>query len=258
MERLVSQTQCPYLPSLSDLEAAAKLVYGVMAPTPQYNWPLLSTRTGCDLWVKHENHTPTGAFKVRGGLVYMHELKVRDPSVTGVITATRGNHGQSVAFAAARAGLQSVVVVPEGNCPEKNAAMKAFGAELIVHGVDFQESVEYAAQLGKQRGLHAMCPFDMTLVRGVASYALEFFREHSDLDTIYTSVGMGSGICGIVCAREALGLRTRIVGVCSAHAPMMADSLALGEMVERPAHTKIGDGMACRKPAQEAFQIISR
>lgn len=257
MERPLPDIECPDLPALADIEAAASLIYEVMPPTPQYNWPLLSKRAGCDLWVKHENHTPTGAFKVRGGLVYMHELKSRNPSVTAVITATRGNHGQSVAFAAARAGLRSVVVVPEGNCPEKNAAMQAFGAELIVHGKDFQEAVEYAGELGKERGLHAMCPFDLTLVKGVSTYALEFFREHPDLDTIYTSIGMGSGICGIVSAREALGLKTKIVGVCSAHAPMMADSITLGEMVERPADTKIGDGMACRKPAQEAFQIIS-
>lgn len=246
------------LPSLQDIEEAARQIYKVMAPTPQYNWPLLAKRAGCDLWVKHENHTPTGAFKVRGGLIYMRKIKKYNPHVKGVITATRGNHGQSVAFAAKREGLKAVIVVPEGNCPEKNKAMKAFGAELIIHGKDFQEAVEYAGQLGKERGLHAMCPFDMTLVRGVATYALEFFRVHPDLDTIYTSIGMGSGICGIVSAREALGLNTKIVGVVSKHAPMMADSISLGEMVERPATTKIGDGMACRKPSEQAFRIISK
>ena len=246
------------LPSLKEIEDAAQLIYGVMPPTPQYNWPLLAKRLGCDLWVKHENHTPTGAFKVRGGLVYMRQLKEKNPDIIGVITATRGNHGQSVAFAAAREGLQSVVVVPEGNCREKNEAMKAFGAELIIHGADFQEAVEYAGQLGKERGLHAMCPFDMTLVKGVSTYALEFFRSHPDLDTIYTSIGMGSGICGIISAREALGLKTKVVGVVSKHAPMMALSFARGEMVEHAASTKIGDGMACRKPAENAFKIIHR
>lgn len=247
----------PKLPSLEEIEAAADIIYDVMQPTPQYNWPLLSKRLGCDLWIKHENHTPTGAFKVRGGLVYMKELKEKLPHVKGVISATRGNHGQSVAFAAAREGLKAVIIVPEGNSVEKNEAMKAFGAELIVHGKDFQESVEYAGALAVERELHAMCPFDMTLVKGVSTYALEFFRAHPDLDTIYTSIGMGSGICGIVSAREALGLKTKIVGVCSKHAPMMADSVSLGEMVERPATTYIGDGMACRKPAEASFRIVS-
>lgn len=247
----------PLLPSLDEIRSAADLIYKVMAPTPQYNWPLLAKRAGCDLWVKHENHTPTGAFKVRGGLVYMDALKRANPDVKGVISATRGNHGQSVAFAASRAGLKSVIVVPEGNSKEKNAAMQAFGAELIIHGEDFQESVEYAAKLGKERGLHAMCPFDMTLVKGVSTYALEFFQAHPDLDTIYTSIGMGSGICGIISAREALGLKTKIVGVVSKHAPMMALSVAQGKMVEHAAETYIGDGMACRKPAEDAFKIIS-
>lgn len=257
-ESILDEEYQPILPDIGDIENAAKIIYEVMRPTPQYNWPLLAKRLGCDLWVKHENHTPTGAFKVRGGLVYMHRLKQQKPDLKGVITATRGNHGQSVAYAAAREGLEAVIVVPEGNSKEKNAAMQAFGAELIVHGQDFQESVEYAGRLGKERGLHAMCPFDMTLVTGVATYALEFFRAHPDLDTIYTSIGMGSGICGIVSAREALGLSTKIVGVVSAHAPMMALSFARGEMVEHAAATIIGDGMACRKPAQDAFRIISK
>lgn len=257
-ENLEMNDIAPVLPSLAEIEEAARIIYDVMPPTPQYNWPLLAKKSGCDLWVKHENHTPTGAFKVRGGLVYMHELKRDNPDVKGVITATRGNHGQSVAFAASRLGLKSVIVVPEGNCPEKNEAMKAFGAELIIHGVDFQEAVEHAGRLGMERGLHAMCPFDMTLVKGVATYALEFFRAHPDLDTIYTSIGMGSGICGIISVREALGLKTKVVGVVSKHAPMMALSYERGEMIEAPATTKIGDGMACRKPAEQSFKIIHR
>lgn len=249
---------CPALPSLDEIEQAASIIYDVMQPTPCYRWPLLAERAGCDLWVKHENHTPTGAFKVRGGLVYMDVLKKNNPGLEGVITATRGNHGQSVAFAAARAGLKAVIVVPEGNCPEKNEAMKGFGAELIVHGADFQEAVEYAAKLGEERGLHAMCPFDMTLVTGVASYGVEFLRAQPDLDALYVPIGMGSGISGCIAAREALGLKTEIIGVVSKDAPMMALSFERGEMVEAPATTKIGDGMACRKPAEQSFQIVSR
>ena len=195
------------LPSLDSLKAAADLVHAVMPPTPQIQWPLLSERAGADVWVKHENHLPTGAFKVRGGVVYMEELKRRDPRATGVIAATRGNHGQSVAFAAARAGLQSVIVVPHGNGREKNAAMRALGAELVEHGSDFQEAYEHAVLLAETKRLHMVRSFDGALLRGVASYALELFQAVTDLDAVYVPIGLGSGICATIAVRDALELR---------------------------------------------------
>ena len=218
--------------SLESLEAAAKLVYEVMPPTPQIRWPLLSARVGADVLVKHENHGPIGAFKLRGGVVYMRELKQREPGVTGVITATRGNHGQSVALNAARAGLRAVIVVPHGNSREKNAAMRAQGAELIEHGADYQEAYEYAAGLAASQHLHPVPPFHSALVRGVASYALELFGAASALDAVYVPIGMGSGICGTIAVRDALGLRTEIIGVVAARAPAYALSFAAGRPLE--------------------------
>src|SRR5258706_3881437 len=182
--------------TLAELEDAAAIVGDVVPPTPQYAWPQLARRAGCEVWVKHENHTPTGAFKIRGGLVYMAELKRSEPGVTGVVSATRGNHGQSIALAAARVGLSSTILVPHGNSAEKNAAMQAFGAELIVHGRDFDEAKDYAARLAKGRGLHFVPSFHPHLIRGVATYALELFRAVPRLDCVYVPVGMGSGICG--------------------------------------------------------------
>src|SRR5690606_24799302 len=205
--------------SLADLESAAALVREVVPPTPQYAWPLLARRAGCEVWVKHENHTPTGAFKIRGGIVYMHELKRAEPRTRGVLTATRGNHGQSIALAAARAGLSSVIVVPHGNSVEKNAAMEAFGAELIVHGRDFDEARVRAAEIAEERGLHFVPSFHPNLVRGVATYALELFRAVADLDIAYVPIGMGSGVCGMIAVRDLLGLDTEIVGVASERAP---------------------------------------
>jgi threonine dehydratase len=244
------------LPALADLEAAAAIVHGVMPPTPQYCWPLLGQRTGAETWVKHENHTPLGAFKLRGGLVYMQQLKRAQPDVAGVIAATRGNHGQSVAFAAARAGLAAVIVVPHGNSAEKNAAMRALGAELIEHGHDFQAAYEHAMGLAAARKLHALRSFHPWLVAGVGSYALELFRAVPNIDTVYVPIGLGSGICGTMAARDALGLKTRIVGVVAENAAAYALSFAKKEAVSTNSADTIADGMACRVPDSGALGYI--
>ncbi|MGH9693319.1 MAG: threonine dehydratase, partial [Bryobacteraceae bacterium] len=242
--------------SLDSLNTAADLVHSVIPPTPQIQWPLLSERAGAHVWVKHENHTPIGAFKVRGGVVYMEELKRRDAHVPGVIAATRGNHGQSVAFAAARAGLGSVLVVPHGNGREKNAAMRALGAELVEHGSDFQEAYEHAVVLAETKRLHMVRSFDDALLRGVASYALELFQAVSDLDTVYVPIGLGSGICGTIAVRDALGLSAKIIGVVAARAPAYAMSHAAGRPVASSVTPTIADGMAVRVPDPEALEII--
>lgn len=244
------------MPNLSELESAAERVHQVIPPTPQICWPLLCRRTGAAVWVKHENHTPVGAFKVRGGVIYMEDLKQGKPGITGLIAATRGNHGQSVAFSAARVGWRAVIVAPHGNSPEKNAAMRALGAELIEHGTDFQEAYEYATGLAGERRLHFVKSFDRTLVAGVASYALELFRGVPALDTVYVPIGMGSGICGTIAVRDALGLRTEVVGVVAAGAPAYALSFVAGKAVTTETAVTIADGMACRVPDVEALEII--
>lgn len=243
--------------SLADIEAAASIVYRELLPTPQINWPLLSARCDCDVWVKHENHNPTGAFKVRGGLVYLNRLRQRDPECPGVVTATRGNHGQSVALAAARNGMQAVVVVPEGNSEGKNRAMVALGCELVIHGQDFDESVEYAAALAVERNLHRMPSFHTDLVAGVASYGLEFFRAQPELERVYVPIGLGSGICGMISARNALGLETEIVGVVSSEASCYQLSLAAGHCVSTESANTFADGMAVRVPNAQALELMS-
>lgn len=245
------------LPDLATIESAANLVYEAMPPTPQYRWPLLAERLGAEVWVKHENHTPLGAFKVRGGLVYFAEL-ARDPGIKGVIAATRGNHGQSVAFAAKRVGFRSWIVVPHGNSVEKNAAMRALGAELIEHGDDFQEAREFAQAMARDEGLQMVPSFHPLLVTGVATYGLELFRAAPDLQTVYVPIGLGSGICGTIAAREALGLKAEVVGVVSAHARAYAASFASGQPTDSPVTTRLADGMACRTPEPEALAILGR
>lgn len=246
------------LPDLKTLEAAAQMVHRVIPPTPQICWPLVCRRAEAEVWVKHENHTMVGAFKVRGGLVYMEALKQRKPRIAGVIAATRGNHGQSVAFAAKRAGLRSVIVVPHGNSREKNAAMRALGAELIECGSDFQEAYEHAARLAQAEQLHFVPSFDAALVAGVASYALELFSAVAKFDAVYVPIGMGSGICGVIAVREALGLRTEVVGVVASGAPAYALSYAAGRPIAtESAHTS-ADGIACRVPDPEALEIIGK
>ena len=246
------------LPALGALEAAAETIHRVLPPTPQIRWPLLCERAGAEVWVKHENHQPVGAFKVRGGLLHLGELKRQRPGLTRVIAATRGNHGQSIAFGAGRVGLAATIVVPHGNSREKNAAMKAQGAELIVHGNDFQEALEYAIALAEDRGLLALPSFEEGLVRGVGTYSLEFLRARPDLETVYVPIGLGSGICGMAAARQALGHRTEIVGVVSAHAPAYALSFEQRRAVVHPTTTHIADGMACSTPNPAALEIIWR
>jgi len=242
--------------SLADFDRAAATVHEAMLPTPQHRWPLLAERTGTEVWVKHENHTPIGAFKVRGGLIYLRELRRRKPALRGVITATRGNHGQSIAFAAGRMGFHATIVVPEGNSVEKNAAMRALGAELVIHGHDFQASLEHAIQRSEAEGLHLLPSFDRLLVQGVGTYAMELLRGVPDLDTVYVPIGLGSGICGLIAARDALGLRTRVVGVVSANAPAYALSFERGEPVSTNSAETMADGMACRVPVAEAVAKI--
>jgi threonine dehydratase len=246
------------LPGRDELIAAAQIVGAAIAPTAQIRWPLLGVRTGAEVWVKHENHSPVGAFKLRGGIVYIDGLARAPHPVAGLIAATRGNHGQSIAYAAARAGMRATIVVPHRNSREKNAAMRALGAELVEHGHDFQDALEFAQRLAAERGLHMVPSFDPALVRGVASYALEFFGAVADLDTVYVPIGLGSGICGMISAREALGLRTRIVGVVAENAPAYALSFAAGRVVTTESADTIADGVACRVPLDEAVEIINR
>lgn len=241
--------------SLSDLEAAAALVYRSMAPTPQYQWPLLNARVGTSVWVKHENHAPTGAFKVRGGLVYVDALSRKGETPAGMISATRGNHGQSVGFAAQQYGIPAAVVVPFGNSTEKNAAMRAFGVEVIEEGHDFQAASELADGIAARRGWHRFPSFHPLLVRGVGTYALELFRAVPDLDTVYVPVGMGSGLCGVIAARDALDLHTRVVAVVSRSAPAFALSYEAGRVISHDVTTRIADGMACRTPDPAALAI---
>jgi threonine dehydratase len=242
--------------SLPDVEDAAAVVYAAMPPTPQYAWPLLAKRTGCEVWVKHENHTPTGAFKVRGGLVYMDRLKRAQPDVAGVISATRGNHGQSIALAAAKVGIAATIVVPNGNSVEKNAAMRAFGAELVEAGHDFDSARETAMRLAGERRLSMVPSFHRDLVSGVATYALELFRAVPPLDTVYVPIGLGSGICGVIAVRDVLGLATKVVGVVSTEAPAYALSFAAGRVVATNSADTMADGMAVRGPDQEALNVI--
>lgn len=242
--------------SLAELEDAARCVYQVMPPTPQYAWPLLADALGCEVWIKHENHTPIGAFKVRGGLVYMDELARQGALPAGFVTATRGNHGQSIPFAAQRYGVPVTVFVPEGNSREKNRAMAAWGAELRVHGADFDTARQEAARLAEQRGLRFVPPFHPALVKGVATYALELLRAVDGLDTVYVPIGMGSGICGLIRTRDLLGLDTEIVGVVSKHAPAFALSVASGRVVETDSARTFADGVACRMPMVESLEII--
>lgn len=241
------------LPTRDELQAAAAIVHAAMPPTPQRVWPLLCEAVGTEVWVKHENHAPTGAFKVRGGLVYLDALRRERGTVAGLVTATRGNHGQSIAFAARAAGIPVLVVVPHGNSVEKNAAMRAFGAEVVAEGHDFQASVEAADRIAAERGWLRIPSFHPLLVRGVGTYALELLQAAPALDVAYVPVGLGSGICGMLAARDALGLRTEVVGVVSRHAPAYALSLARGELVSHPVTTVLADGMACRTPLADAL-----
>ena len=243
---------------LQELESAAALVYRVMPPTPVYAWPKLKKRFGCSVWVKHENHTPTGAFKVRGGIVYLDRLCRSQPNIAGVISATRGNHGQSIAFAAARAGVPATIYAPKGNSPDQNTAIAAFGASLVEFGKDFDEARHEAFRVAAIQGLHFVPSFHRDLVAGVASYALELFRGAGELDAVYVGVGMGSGICGLIAVRDLLGLKTEIVGVGPDKAPATALSFAAGTPVAYPSASTFADGLATRDPNEQAIAMICR
>lgn len=241
--------------TLDDLEAAARLVHRQMAPTPQYEWPQLSARTGAEVWVKHENHGPIGAFKARGAITFIDWLRRSHPESPGIITATRGNHGQAQARAATRAGLRAVVYVPKGNSTEKNAAMRAFGAELREHGDDFDTAKDAAMRAAAAEGLFPVPPFHRELVRGVATYALELFRAAPPLDAVYVPIGCGSGICGVIAARDALGLATEVIGVVASAAAGAKLSAEAGRVIETSSARTFADGMAVRVPVQAALDI---
>ncbi|MDP3798224.1 MAG: threonine dehydratase [Polaromonas sp.] len=245
------------LPSLRAIEEAARVVYREFQATPQYRWGLSSQRLGTDCWIKHENHTPVGAFKIRGGLTYFDALKKSGMRPREVISATRGNHGQSIGWAARAHGVACTIVVPHGNSIEKNAAMRALGVTLIEHGRDFQESREFAIRLAAERGAHMVPSFHADLLRGVATSWWEFMRAVPQLDVVYVPIGQGSGACSAIAAKLALGRSLRIVGVVSAHATTYADSLAAGRVVEAPVTTRLADGMACRIADAAALELMA-
>ena len=240
------------------IEAAADLVHNAIGSSPQISWPLLSQRIGTETWVKHENHLPTGAFKVRGGLTYIHHLRGDQPNVRGVVAATRGNHGQSIAFAARQFGLPCVVVVPHGNSRAKNAAMRAYGAELIETGHDFQATYEATQAIAEERKLHFVRSFHPALVEGVATYGWELMRAIPDLATVYVPIGLGSGISGTIQARDRQGLKTEVVGVVADNAAAYALSFEARRPISTNSADTIADGVACRVPAEDALEVIWR
>lgn len=244
------------LPDRDAIESAAETLRKLVPPTPQYLWPQIAQAFGANVWIKHENHTPIGAFKARSAALYFHKLMQREPGTRGVITATRGNHGQAVGLAAQRFKLPTTIYVPQGNSAEKNNAMRALGVELVEYGIEFQESREQAAEVGSREGLHMVPAFHPDIVLGVATYWAELFRAVPDIDVVYAPIGQGSGVCAAAAARNAYSPRTRIVGVVSAHAPCFARSFAAGKVVEAPVSTVLGDGMACRKPDADAVAIV--
>ena len=241
-----------------ELEGAAQLVHRFVAPTPQYIWPQICAKAGTTVWVKHENHTPTGAFKIRGGITFIDWLQRTEPTLKGIITATRGNHGPRQARPATAAGLLSKVVVPHGNSVEKNAAMRAFGATVVEFGDDFDAARIEAARLSDEDNLFMVPPFHIELVRGVSTYALELFCAVPELDTVYVPVGCGSGICGVISVRDALGLRTKIVGVVSEQAQTAKLSFESGKLIETEHARTFADGVAVRVPVQEALDVYSK
>lgn len=256
MNALMKDLGSSTLPSLADIKAAARVVYREFQATPQYRWGLSSQRLGTDCWIKHENHTPVGAFKIRGGLTYFNALSQAGTLPKEVISATRGNHGQSMGWAARAHGVACTIVVPRGNSLEKNAAMRALGVTLIEHGEDFQESREYAMHLAIERGSHMVPSFHADLLSGVSTYWWEFMLAVPQLDVVYVPIGQGSGACSAIAAKLALGRELRIVGVVSAHATTYADSLAAGRVVEAPVSTLLADGMACRIADPAALDIL--
>jgi threonine dehydratase len=246
------------LPDRSEIESASRIVHEAMRPTLQHTWPLLNQRLGAEVWLKHENHTPVGSFKIRGGLVYLRHLRRSRQGITRVVAATRGNFGQAVGFAARREGMEAIIYVPRGNSESKNRAMRGLGATLVEHGGDFEEARQEAVRRAREEGLHCVPSFDERLIAGVATYSMELFSAAADVDAAYVPIGLGSGICGMVAAREALGLKADIVGVVSRHAPAYYESFVERRPVTRPAETRIADGVACSTPEAAALEIIWR
>jgi threonine dehydratase len=253
---LESALEVASLPTIDEIKAAQQLVYSVMQPTPQIVWPLLCERLGTEVWVKHENHTPIGAFKARTAVVYAEELFRKSTGITGLVTATRGNHGQSVALAARRFGTEAHIVVPRGNSPEKNAAMRAQGADLLEFGDDFQASKEHAQKLAGDHGWHFVPSYHPNIVKGVATYWLEFFSAVSNLDIVYVPIGQGSGICSCAAVRNGLNLKTKIVGVVATGAPAYALSFDARRKIAAPVTTVLADGMACRVPDEDSLAVV--
>lgn len=244
--------------TLDEIKQAAQLVYSQMPPTPQYNWPVISANVGAEVWVKHENHTPTGAFKVRGGITFIDWIKRTNPDATGICTATRGNHGQSQARAAIAAGLTAKIYVPFGNSAEKNTTMRAFGGEVIEFGEDFDIARVEAIRVAAEQGLAVVPPFHTELIRGVSTYAYELFTNVPDLDTVYVPIGCGSGICSTISVRDAMGLKTKVVGVVSSKAQTAKLSFEAGALIETPSANTFADGMAVRIPVPDAYDIYSK
>jgi threonine dehydratase len=244
--------------SRDELEEAQRRVQEAFPPTPQYRWPLLCERAGAEVWVKHENHTPIGAFKVRGGLIYVGRLARDGGARHGLISATRGNHGQSLAYAGRRFGIPVTIVVPHGNSTEKNAAMRAFGARLVEYGCDFDEARVEAARLADEEGLSFVPTFHPDLVLGVATWALELFRAAPALDVLYVPIGLGSSICGAIRTRDLLGARTEVVGVQSAEAAVYAQSLEVGHAVELDSADTNADGLAVRITDPDALAVMRK
>jgi len=242
--------------TLDELSTASAVVGAFVLASPAYSWPLLRKRAGAEVIVKHENHTPTGSFKARGALTYVEALRRRQRMPKGLVTATRGNHGQSVAIAAVWHGIPALIVVPEGNSVEKNAAIAAFGGQLLTAGKDFDDSRSIAAQIQQAQGYHLVPAFHRDLVTGVATYAHELFTARPDLDAVFAPIGMGSGICGLITVRDLLRLKTEIVGVVAANAPAFALSLAAGRPLQTNSAGTFADGLACRDPQPEAFGIV--
>jgi threonine dehydratase len=244
------------LPSRAEIDAAAKIVNPLVPPTPQYSWPLINARVGCEVWIKHENHTPIGSFKIRGGVYYMARLRETEPKVRGVALATRGNHGQAIAFAARCFGFAATIVVPHGNSSEKNQAMRALGAELVEYGEDFQAALERSKQLAEERSMHWVPSFHRDLVCGNSVSTLNFLQNTPHLSRVYVPIGLGSGICAMIAARDALGLKCEVIGVASESAPAISMSFAARKLVVSAVSTRIADGLACSTPNAEALQYI--
>lgn len=240
--------------TIKDIISAQKHVYRHLKRTPLYNYATLSELVGTRTWIKHENHQPVGAFKVRGGLNLAANLTPEEKS-NGLFTASTGNHGQSIAYAAKAHGIKAVIAVPEGANPGKVAAMKGLGAEVVFHGVDFDEAREWIKQIAKDKGGKFVGPTDEPLIHGVGTYALEILNDLPSVDTIIVPVGAGSGVCGTGIVAKAINKDIEIIAVQSAQAPSMKLSWESGTMVEAEMKT-IAEGLATRVPFENTQRIM--